>query len=190
MQKLNALPFVFIVANCVCWVAYSFTIKNWYLFVPNTLGFLIGLLLFLVAYGIGVPDKRERDKLTACAMILATVLPIVGAMERLVLTSEEAGQKAWGYTGAGAAARWLHECSVKFNAKACCASMLASPVQSHRTQRACCMTKRFSSALTAPLGEDIDGILLLLQRTWCSSCTTRARSPRSQTCCATATARA
>jgi Sugar efflux transporter for intercellular exchange len=100
MQKLNALPFVFIVANCISWLAYSFTTDNWYLFVPNVTGLMIGMLLFLLTFGIGVPDKWERDKITGCVMVLATVLPIVGGLERLVLKSEEAGQKAWGYTGA------------------------------------------------------------------------------------------
>ena len=71
-----------------------------YIFVPNFTGMLIGLFLFLVSYGIGIPDKQDRDKLTAAALILAAVLPLVGALERLVLTSDNAGQQVWGYTGA------------------------------------------------------------------------------------------
>jgi hypothetical protein len=101
VQKLNPLPFVFISANCVAWVSYSFVTDNWYLFVPNTLGFLIGLFLFLVTFGIGIPSTLERDKLTAAAIVLAAILPVLAAVERLVLESHEAQKQLWGYAGAG-----------------------------------------------------------------------------------------
>jgi hypothetical protein len=100
LQVLNLLPFVFTVANCLSWVAYSFIIDNWYLFIPNMLGFLIGLMLFLISFGIGVSDAAVRNRIVAVSMVLATLLPTVAAIERLILDSHEAQKQLWGYTGA------------------------------------------------------------------------------------------
>ena len=120
MQKLNVLPFIFIIANCISWVAYSFVTDNWYLFVPNTLGMLIGLGLFLLSYGIGVPDVRQRDQLTAAALLLGAALPIVGMLERIVYVGDEdAGQQIWGYTGAHLAGRTALLCQLAAGSSIC-----------------------------------------------------------------------
>ena len=99
LQNLNLLPMVLIVANCVSWMAYSFIIDNWLLFVPNFAGFLIGLFLFLLTYGIGVPSLRERDRITGAALVLATVLPMLAAVERLILDDECSRKTLWGIAG-------------------------------------------------------------------------------------------
>jgi cytochrome bd-type quinol oxidase subunit 2 len=96
---LNPLPSAVGVANCAAWVAYSFVIDDWYIYVENVLGLLAALFLFLVAFGIGVPDVQQRDLLTAAAMLLAAALPIVAALERLVLESSNARQQLWGFSG-------------------------------------------------------------------------------------------
>lgn len=100
VQPLNLLPFVFTVANCVSWIEYSFLIDDWYLFVPNCLGLLIGFCLFLITFGIGIPDKSQRDRIVGVFMVLATILPLIAATERLILETEHARQQLWGYTGA------------------------------------------------------------------------------------------
>jgi Sugar efflux transporter for intercellular exchange len=99
MQEFNPLPSAAAVFNCVAWIAYGFVIKNWYIWVENFLGLLAGLLLFLQAYGIGV-SGRQRDMLTGVSMVIATLLPMIGALERLVLTNHGAQKKLWGFTGA------------------------------------------------------------------------------------------
>lgn len=100
VQALNTLPFVMTMANCVCWTAYSFLIDDWYLAVANSIGFMIGLTLFMLAFGIGVPDVRARDRVLAVCVADAAVLFTVSIVERMVLTSQGAKEQLWGYTGA------------------------------------------------------------------------------------------
>lgn len=56
-------------------------------------------MLFLVAYGIGVSDALARNRIIIVSMVLAVILPVVAAIERLVLNSHEAQKQLWGYTG-------------------------------------------------------------------------------------------
>lgn len=100
LQALNTLPFVMTMANCVCWTSYAFLIEDWYLVIANSLGFLIGLFLFLTAFGIGVPDVRARDRVHAVCVTDAVVLLTVAILERMVITTQSAKEQLWGYTGA------------------------------------------------------------------------------------------
>lgn len=100
VQPLNTLPFVMTMANCICWASYAFLIDNWYLAIFNSLGFLIGLFLFLMAYGVGVPDVHVRDRVHAVCVIDAVVLFTVTIIERMVITSQSAREQLWGYAGA------------------------------------------------------------------------------------------
>lgn len=96
--SLNPLPFVMAMANCVAWTTYGFLTDDWYLIIPNSLGCLIGTFLFLVSYGLGMPDKRSRDFLSLAFMVLALLLFVVTILERMVVTSLDTKKQLWGYT--------------------------------------------------------------------------------------------
>ena len=99
LQALNPLPSAAAVANCIAWLAYGFVIRNWYIWVENFLGLVAGLVLFLASFGIGVDSVRQRDTLTFVGLVFAVLLPIIGALERLVFTDDGGAQKKlWGYT--------------------------------------------------------------------------------------------
>ena len=99
VQDLNPLPSAVAVANCTAWLAYAFVISDWYIWVENYLGLLSGLVLFLQMYGIGVPKLRQRDVLTGISLLLAMLLPVIGALERLVVEEHSVRRKLWGFTG-------------------------------------------------------------------------------------------
>ena len=99
MQSLNPLPFVMAMANCVAWTSYSFLIEDWFLIIPNSLGCMIATLLFLVSFGLGVPERRSRDTLTLAFMVLVVLLFSVAIVERMAVTSLEVKKQLWGYTG-------------------------------------------------------------------------------------------
>jgi hypothetical protein len=44
----------------LAWVAYSFIIDDWFLYVPNTLSLLIGATFFFLTVH---PDQKVRDSL-------------------------------------------------------------------------------------------------------------------------------
>lgn len=85
-----------------------------YLFAPNYLGFLVGLGLFLLTYSLPTRDATKRDRTMVAAIILGTILPIIAAIERLVLSSQDARTSLWGYTGRRPAYGVPHQCIVCF----------------------------------------------------------------------------
>jgi hypothetical protein len=94
------LPFVMAMANCTAWTAYSFLINEWFLSIPNALGGLIGMFLFLNSFGLGIPKSRDRDMTTAVCMTLAAVLFTAAIVERMVITDLSIKKQIWGFTGA------------------------------------------------------------------------------------------
>lgn len=96
------MPFVMAMANCVAWTAYSFLIDEWFLAIPNALGCLIAMFLFLNSFGLGVPSNRARDQTTLVCLILSVVLFTAAIIERMVITSLDTKKLIWGYTGANA----------------------------------------------------------------------------------------
>lgn len=96
--SLNPLPFVMAMANCVAWTTYAFLIDDWYLVIPNSLGCLIASFLFLVSYGIGMPNQRARDMVSLAFMVLGLLLFTVAILERMVVDSLDTKKQMWGYT--------------------------------------------------------------------------------------------
>lgn len=86
-------------ANCVAWTTYAFLIDDWYLVIPNSLGCLIASFLFLVSYGIGMPNQRARDMVSLAFMVLGLLLFTVAILERMVVDSLDTKKQMWGYTG-------------------------------------------------------------------------------------------
>lgn len=87
-------------ANCVAWTTYAFLTEDWFLIIPNSIGCLIASFLFLVSYGLGMPDRRARDMLSLAFMLLAVLLFVVTILERMVVTELDTKKQMWGYTGA------------------------------------------------------------------------------------------
>jgi hypothetical protein len=99
VQSLNPLPFVMAMGNCVAWTPYGFLTEDWYLIIPNAVGCVIATFLFLISYGLGMPDRRSRDQISLAFMVLTVLLFVVAILERMVITSLEAKTQLWGYTG-------------------------------------------------------------------------------------------
>lgn len=97
------MPYIFIIANCISWACYAFVTQDIYVFIPNTLGLMVGSYLFLVSYGL-IRDQAQRDKMITVAMPLVFVMLMVAAIERLYLGDSPATfserKQLWGYTGA------------------------------------------------------------------------------------------
>lgn len=50
---INPLPYAFQMGSCLSWSFYAFIQQNWYIFVPNTAGFLLSIYyqFVLISYG-------------------------------------------------------------------------------------------------------------------------------------------
>ncbi len=46
------MPFPAILANCVGWIAYAYVVRDWYVWVPNEIGFLLGSFYTLSCFGL------------------------------------------------------------------------------------------------------------------------------------------
>ena len=99
MQAFNPLPPASGIANCISRVAYSFIIRNWYIWANNFLGLLAGILVFVGAVSIGLNSQRWRDALTVVCLLFAILMPVIGAIERLVATDAGTQRLLWGWTG-------------------------------------------------------------------------------------------
>lgn len=56
MQSTNALPFPFILANCVAWVSYALVKQDIFVFLANEAGVFMGMFFTLSAYGVANPQ--------------------------------------------------------------------------------------------------------------------------------------
>lgn len=104
LEKLNVIPFVFIVFNCSSWVAYAYVVNDWFVYATNAIGFLIGVTLFVNTALIGVPNQRHRDFIYLIVIVFAVWLLLMGTLERLVFETnswqegKDMGKKLWGWT--------------------------------------------------------------------------------------------
>ena len=78
MGELNPVPYPAILANCLGWVVYSYMVRDWFIFVPNEVGMLIGLFYILSTYGACTTSMQ--NKIDFLVLVTFTVLPLVGAV--------------------------------------------------------------------------------------------------------------
>ena len=101
---------VFTVANCIAWLAYGLTLRNWFLGPPNVVGMLLGLGQLLCALSLGVPDARQRNLVMLTTVFLAACLASVGILCGLVFADEpQVSQQLWGYTGVLSSPRYTED---------------------------------------------------------------------------------
>ena len=70
LSSLNPVPWPAITGNCAAWIGYSYFKKDWFVFLANQPGFLMGLFYTFTA--VGLSSSRTRDVMTA--IILAAVV--------------------------------------------------------------------------------------------------------------------
>lgn len=78
MGELNPVPYPAILANCIGWVVYSYMVRDWFIFVPNEVGMLIGLFYILSTYGACTTSMQ--NKIDFLVLVTFTVLPLLGAV--------------------------------------------------------------------------------------------------------------
>jgi len=71
LGDINALVFPWIAANCAAFSTLGFLRKDWFLIVPNSIGFLAGLFYLFSSLGLASKEGNEN---------------VVGALERVTLT--------------------------------------------------------------------------------------------------------
>ena len=76
LGELNPLPFPLIFANCLGWLAYSFVLRDYYVFFSNAPGCLLGLYFTLSA--IGLAGRRERVRLESITMVIVGIMVLTG----------------------------------------------------------------------------------------------------------------
>lgn len=96
LGDLNPMPFPAILANCVGWIAYAYVVRDWYVWVPNEIGFLLGSFYTLSCFGL--LDTKGRDWQIVIFMFFAALLTIVGAIGALCNLSHHALRLLWGFT--------------------------------------------------------------------------------------------
>ena len=65
LGDLNPTPWVFMLGNCVGWLAYSFMTLNVYVFLPNVSGFILAIWLNIQAIKLQYENHRSEELQTA-----------------------------------------------------------------------------------------------------------------------------
>ena len=96
LGELNPVPWAAITGNCVAWIGYSYFKRDWFVFLANQPGFLLGVFYTLSA--VGIASKRQQDTIIAVLLLLSFVLPTCAVVLTLPLhnTSEDKKSMVWG----------------------------------------------------------------------------------------------
>jgi len=96
LSSLNPVPWPAITGNCAAWIGYSYFKKDWFVYLANQPGFLMGVFYSLTA--IALAKKRTRDTLIMMFLALCLVLPTCAVVLNLPLddVKEEKKSFVWG----------------------------------------------------------------------------------------------
>ena len=83
LGDINPTPWVFMLGNCVGWLAYSFLLKNVYVFLPNASGVILAIWLNIQAIKLQYENHRSVEMQNA----------IIDALEELE-SSRKSGQSS------------------------------------------------------------------------------------------------
>lgn len=99
LGDLNPMPYPAILANCIGWICYSFVLRNNYVYVPNQIGFMLGLFYTMSCYSY--MDSKSRDRQLAIVMLFALVISVVGAVGVMRNLAYDPLRLLWGFTANG-----------------------------------------------------------------------------------------
>ena len=96
LGDLNPVPWAAITCNCMAWIGYSYFKRDWFVFLANQPGLLLGVFYTLSA--VGIASKRTQDTIIAVLLLLSFVLPTCAVVLTLPLhsTSEDKKSMVWG----------------------------------------------------------------------------------------------
>ncbi len=96
LGDLNPIPWPAITGNCAAWLGYSYFKRDWFVYLANQPGFLMGL--FYTFSAVGLSSSRTRDVMTAIFLALGLVLPTIAVVLNLPMHAYDEEKKAfvWG----------------------------------------------------------------------------------------------
>mmetsp|Transcript_8519 Transcript_8519/g.24439 ORF Transcript_8519/g.24439 Transcript_8519/m.24439 type:complete len:271 (-) Transcript_8519:129-941(-) len=77
LGDLNPLPFPIISANCASWIVYSLMKRDWFIYIGNLPGLIVGLLFTMTTLACAPPQIRSQIK--ALFLLLVFEICIVSA---------------------------------------------------------------------------------------------------------------
>ncbi|KAI8476873.1 MAG: sugar efflux transporter for intercellular exchange-domain-containing protein [Monoraphidium minutum] len=97
--ETNALPFAAMGANCLAWLFYGFLIKDWFVYVPNQVGLVLGWFYMLNCFKF----SKDRAQDLMIGIMLATVMLfwVVGIVHQALRLDVAAARTLWGSTAVG-----------------------------------------------------------------------------------------
>lgn len=94
LGSTNALPFPFILANCVAWVSYALVKQDIFVFLANEAGVFMGMFFTLSAYGVANP--QTRNFLATLVVGFSVILSLAGAVTVFGGLTPEQKPQLWG----------------------------------------------------------------------------------------------
>jgi len=76
LGDLNATPFVFMLGNCCGWLAYSFLLKNVFVFLGNAPGFILAIWLNIQAIKLQYENHRSHELQSSIIEALEEMGPV------------------------------------------------------------------------------------------------------------------
>ncbi|GAX74934.1 hypothetical protein CEUSTIGMA_g2380.t1 [Chlamydomonas eustigma] len=71
LGDLNPIPFVAIIANCICWMVYGCLNKDPYVIAANEPGMLLGVFMSLVCYGLAdLKVRADLERALICFLLV------------------------------------------------------------------------------------------------------------------------
>jgi len=100
LSDLNPVPWAAIVCNCAAWIGYSYFKKDWFVYLANQPGLVMGLFYSLTALGLA-RTQRTKDSIVLIFTGISVLLPACAAALNLAIyqADDENEEKAvvWGF---------------------------------------------------------------------------------------------
>jgi hypothetical protein len=91
---LNAIPFLFMVANALGWLVYGLLAKDWFVFLPNIAGYMFGTYYTLSAFRWASPEFQNRA--TIFLVFVSGIIFMSAGISFIALNGNDAAKKLSG----------------------------------------------------------------------------------------------
>jgi len=93
LGDLNVLPFAMMVANCISWVLYGFLLTDWFIYVGNIPGVLLGLYYVLTCYKYS--KESAQDAIIYLLLAVVMLFCTIGIVHMAAIRSLPAAKTLW-----------------------------------------------------------------------------------------------
>jgi solute carrier family 50 protein (sugar transporter) len=93
LGDLNVLPFAMMVANCISWVLYGFLLTDWFIYVGNIPGVMLGLYYVLNCYKYS--KESAQDAIVYLLLAVVLLFCTIGIIDMAAINTLPAAKTLW-----------------------------------------------------------------------------------------------